>query len=52
MHHLDTNQTYGEKARQQLHKNATSYIEQVVEATPHKTVAIRPSTTYHENHPS
>ena len=28
---------YGEKAGRQLHKNAASYIEQVLEATLHKT---------------
>ena len=41
---------YGEKAWKQLHKNAASNIEQVLEATYHKTVAIRPSTTPHENY--
>ena len=43
---------YGEKAWQQLHKNAASYIEYVLEAMPHKTEAIRPPTTYHKNYPS
>ena len=43
---------YGEKAWQQLHKNAVSNIEQVLEATPHETVAIRPPTTHHKNYPS
>ena len=36
MHYLDTNKTAGEKARRQLHKNAASNTEQVLEATPHK----------------
>ena len=36
---------YGEKAWQQLHKNAASNIEQVLEATPHKTATLQPSTT-------
>ena len=36
MHYLDAKKTAGEKARRQLHKNAASYIEQVLEATPHK----------------
>ena len=52
MHYLDANKTAGEKARQQLHKDAASNIEQVLEATPHKAPTIRPSTSYHENYPS
>ena len=43
MHYLDANKTAGEKARRQLHKNAASNIEQVLEATPHKVPTIRPS---------
>ena len=35
MHYLDANETAGEKFRRQLHKNAASNIEQVLEATPH-----------------
>ena len=42
----------GEKAWQQLHKNAASNNEQVLEATPHKAAAIRPPTTHHENYPN
>ena len=42
----------GEKARQQLHKNAVSNIEQVLEATPHKAPTIWLPTSYHENYPS
>ena len=34
----------------QLHKNAASNIEQVLEATPHKAAAIRPPTIHHENY--
>ena len=37
MHYLDANKTAGEKARRQLHKNAASNIEQVLEATPHQS---------------
>ena len=44
------NETDGEKASRQIHKNAASKIEQVLEATPHKRAAIRPSTTHHENY--
>ena len=49
MHYMDANQTYGEKAWRQLHKNAAINIEQV-EATPHKAAAVRPPTTHHENY--
>ena len=45
---MDANKTDGEKARQQLHKNYASNIEQVLEATPHKAAAIRPHTTHHK----
>ena len=34
MHYLDTNKTAGEETRRQLHKNAASNIEQVLEAIP------------------
>ena len=46
MHHIDTDKTYRVKAEQELHKNATSYIEQILEATTHETTAVRPLTTY------
>ena len=36
---------YGEKAWQQLHKNAVSNTEQVVEATSYKAAAVQPPTT-------
>ena len=44
MHYLDANKTAEEKARRQLHKNAASNIDQVLEATPHKAPTIRPPT--------
>ena len=52
MHYLDANKTAGEKARRQLHKNAASNIEQVLEATPLKAAAVRPPTSHHEYYPS
>ena len=52
MHHLDSNQTAGEEAWRQLHKNAASNIEQVLAATSHKAPTIRPPASHHENHPS
>ena len=41
-----------EEARRQLHKNATSNIEQVLAATPHKAPTIWPPASLHENYPS
>ena len=52
MHYMDANKTAGEEARRQLHKNVASNIEQVLAATPHKTPAIRPPASHHENYPS
>ena len=52
MHDIDANETFGESAWQQLHKNAASCIEHGLEATLYKTAAIRPPTTNHENYPS
>ena len=43
---------YREKARQQLHKNAVSNIEQVLAEASHKAAAVQPLTTHHENYPS
>ena len=47
-HYLDANKTAGKEARRQLHKNAASNIEQVLEATPHKAPTIRPPTSFDE----
>ena len=52
MHHLDANKTAGEEARQQLHKNVASNIEQVLAATQNKAPTIRPAASHHENYPS
>ena len=40
------------KAWQQLHKNAASNTEQILEAAPYKAAAVLPATTRHENYPS
>ena len=48
MHYMDANKTAGEKAWQQLHQNAASNIEQIMEATPHKSVTVQSPTTHHE----
>ena len=52
IHYFDANITYGEKAWWQLPTNAVSCIEQVLEATPYKTVALSPPITNHENNKS
>ena len=49
---MDANKTAGEEARRQLHKNAASNIEQVLVATPHKALTVRPLAPYHENYSS
>ena len=46
MHHFDADYVYGEKAWWQLHKDATSYIKQILEATSGKTTAVWPPTTH------
>ena len=50
MPYLGANKTAREEARRQLHKNAASNIEQVLEATPHKATTIRLPTSHHENY--
>ena len=52
MHHMDAYKTHEEKVRWQLHKNATSCFEQVLETTLHKTAAVQPLTSHFKNHPS
>ena len=45
MHHIEADKTHREKKTiRGLHKNATSYIEQIMEATLHETIAVRPLT--------
>ena len=46
MHCMDADKTYREKAKQELHKNATSYIEHFLEVTPDETTAVRPLTSH------
>ena len=36
MHHINADKMYWEKAKWELHKNATSYTEQILEATSTK----------------
>ena len=39
MDHKDANEMHRKKAIWELHKNAKSYIEQIPEEIPHKTIA-------------
>ena len=41
-----------EEARQQLHKNVESNIEQVLVATPNKVLNVQPPASHHENYTS
>ena len=50
MNYMDSNKTAREEAIRQLHKNATSNLEQVLASTPHMTPTVRPSASYHENY--
>ena len=34
------------KAKRELDKNSTNYIEQILQATPHKTAAVRPPSSH------
>ena len=45
-HHIVADKAYREKPRWELHKNATSYIEQILEATSHKTADVWPPSSH------
>ena len=46
MHHMDIKKTLRKKDRWELHKNVTNYIEQILEAEPHKIAVVWPLTTH------
>ena len=50
MHHIDANETYWEKVRLELHKNAMYSLTQIQVITLHKTTAVQPLTFYFINH--
>ena len=52
MHHLDANETHGEKVRWKLHKKATCCFKQILEAIPNKAALVRLLTAHLTNHPS
>ena len=46
MYNMDANKTCWEKTRRELHKNATSYIGKIQEATSYETTAVWSLTSY------
>ena len=52
MHCRDTNKMHREKARWELHKNATSYLTQILEAAPCETTSVQPLISHLANHPN
>ena len=46
MHYMEADKMYRDKARRELHKNTSSYTEQILEVAPHKTTAVRSFTSY------
>ena len=52
MHLVDANKTHWEKTRWELHKNTTSYFEQILRATSHKTAGAWSHTSHLTNRPS
>ena len=46
MHYMDADEKSREKVRLELRKNATNYIEQLLEATSLETADVRPPTSY------
>ena len=49
---MDINKTHREKASLELQKNATSFLEQILETTPNETTVMWPLTSHFKNHPS
>ena len=47
----DSKEMLGEKAKWQLHTNAVSCLEQILEASPNETAAVRPLTSHFANNP-
>ena len=46
MDRINNSKAYRENAKRELSKNVISYIEQILEATPHETIAVRPLTSH------
>ena len=45
LYHLHFNEMHEKKSRLEQHKNASCYFEQILEAAPHKTAAVRSLTS-------
>ena len=52
IHHLDTDKIHEEKAKWELHKNATCCFGQILEAEPNKIEAVCLLVSHLTNHPS
>ena len=52
MHHLDSSETLGEKARWYLQTNAMCCFEQIMEVTPEKIAAVLPLASHFTKHSS
>ena len=48
---MDANKMNRDKAKRELHKNAQSDFEQILEAALHEIRVVRPFTSYLKNHP-
>ena len=46
MYDMDAAGACRERARRELHKNTSNYIEQILEATPHETTDVEPLTSH------
>ena len=52
LHQPDFNEALEEKARWELHKDATRCFEKILEVTPEKTASVRPLASHLTNYPS
>ena len=43
-HLLDSNKTFGERARWELDKDDVCYLQKILEAVPYKTAVVQPLT--------
>ena len=46
MHYMEADKTYREKAKEEVHENATSYTERIPEVTLKETTAVRPLASH------
>ena len=51
MHHMDASKTHGEKVRWELHKSATCYFKQILEAILHQAMAVWPLNSHLKKYP-